>query len=777
MKLLAPGEVASLFTVFIDVLELVRVDQAGLIECKIGVELPNGTVSSISHSFQYSLEGEWQYGMLFNGETLPYGFDCSQYRWEQEWEGKATVAALTDGVSGCRVVVPNSQGIQLGGIQFTVPTHRKDPWKLLLLVGLEGQLKDLQVTYTSNQTMAAYQPGGFQLVLNGAETLYLKKISASALWLPTIMRGVIGVEEVSLDSFQLLPPHKHDAAASFLLLEEVKGGNKTYIWKTPQLNEMKQMCAEVNTSQCSLALGWTSTVILNPGNSGLSTTKLASFTCPPHCAGINIGGAIAAVEQCQGYGFGPECFEAESAHLCAYGAGSDCRPCPSNSICPGGYRAWPVAGYWTPFASYGKAFPCPPPLTSRCQGWDVAQGGQSCAPGYDPSVPLCGACLPSHRQVDGTCEPCDNQGHHEGSVTESLQAIGIVVGGMLFIFVSLALFLTHAFRTSSLPVSKALGYRIAGEVILWMVTTMQVFLQLTRVQSPGLPPFLRRLFSFLQAFESDITALIPYECSGGSPFAYLIPASSIVVMAVICVSILGGCHLKQRRWVQKKAFPVLQLICLFFSIILYGPVLAKSIEVLQCVDASVAVVTPTGIEWKLVQVWSRDTRVRCYEGDHAPAAAMSLAAIFVVGTGLPILVTMFSFKQFTVLSKRRGEHDGKESTLGLQRLSNSVGDFRKKRMTDCGLKNNGVLSLNMGSRGCVHFLCGRFFSSLWSQSYFRLKNFPSHVLRCCPLLYWVYRFSLCYRVYQQTTSGPPGSVTPELWYISAALLWSSSNHC
>lgn len=37
-----------------------------------------------------------------------------------------------------------------------------------------------------------------------------------------------------------------------------------------------------------------------------------------------------------------------------YGRGDACKTCPEGTLCPGGYRMWPSAGYWNADETSGK---------------------------------------------------------------------------------------------------------------------------------------------------------------------------------------------------------------------------------------------------------------------------------------------------------------------------------------------------------------------------------------------------------------------------------------
>jgi hypothetical protein len=69
--------------------------------------------------------------------------------------------------------------------------------------------------------------------------------------------------------------------------------------------------------------------------------------------------------------------------FCAFGGGNACRPCPSGAICPGGFRCWPLAGFYVPVEGTADVRPCGEPGgTVRCAGWSTALSQTRCGPGY-----------------------------------------------------------------------------------------------------------------------------------------------------------------------------------------------------------------------------------------------------------------------------------------------------------------------------------------------------------------------------------------------------------
>lgn len=69
--------------------------------------------------------------------------------------------------------------------------------------------------------------------------------------------------------------------------------------------------------------------------------------------------------------------------LCAFGGGDDCEPCQSQAMCPGGFRCWPLPGFYVAAESSHSVLPCAAPdAEARCVGWSTAFAQTMCGWGY-----------------------------------------------------------------------------------------------------------------------------------------------------------------------------------------------------------------------------------------------------------------------------------------------------------------------------------------------------------------------------------------------------------
>lgn len=86
-----------------------------------------------------------------------------------------------------------------------------------------------------------------------------------------------------------------------------------------------------------------------------------------------------------------------ASFTCAYGAGKACSQCPENSLCPGGSRIWPRAGFFafSEMDAYVQLCSEAGDAAARCVGWDPIAGATICGAGYRQGSFLCDACAES----------------------------------------------------------------------------------------------------------------------------------------------------------------------------------------------------------------------------------------------------------------------------------------------------------------------------------------------------------------------------------------------
>ena len=222
------------------------------------------------------------------------------------------------------------------------------------------------------------------------------------------------------------------------------------------------------------------------------------------------GYGIYVTDACLGYlPPGPACRDpAISPARCAFGAGDECVPCGEGAVCPGGYRRWPIAGYWTDSERSGAGVvKCAAPAQLRCQGWDVVQRKSLCGEGY--TGVRCGSCADSFYRVDsGECLRCPETGHNKllDAIVPLLVFLGVFCGvvGVMTAAVLLAVY----WRGGSLKG----GLWRTLDFMAWAIALLQVLAQVGRSAAPGLPGFLADFYANLNVMQLDTGGLVPPEC-------------------------------------------------------------------------------------------------------------------------------------------------------------------------------------------------------------------------------------------------------------------------
>lgn len=196
---------------------------------------------------------------------------------------------------------------------------------------------------------------------------------------------------------------------------------------------------------------------------------------------------------------------------CAFGAGDDCKPCPRwpttgspAAVCPGGYRAWPVSGAYTPSEGSGLILRCAPPATERCLGWSAAASDTVCGAGY--SGVGCGGCAPSYYpSITGRCTACPGLPSMSPLLRAALLFTGIVAaacGAILAIAFLAAKFIGGSVRGA---------FARCVELLAFLVSLLQMLGQVGRTLPPGLPPAVETVFAFLVTVQLEDPSL-PTAC-------------------------------------------------------------------------------------------------------------------------------------------------------------------------------------------------------------------------------------------------------------------------
>ena len=397
------------------------------------------------------------------------------------------------------------------------------------------------------------------------------------------------------------------------------------------------------------------------GSSAVVLVETAPATCAPHCAQ---GPGVLYTVTCQGYAQGPPCFEPQSASSCAFGGGGSCVSCPEGGMCPGGFRIWPFPGYWTPAEGSGEVIQCAPPAAQRCPGL-ASQANAYCGSLYDPASPRCSLCLPGHYEKDGSCTRCP-QG---ASLVVEWNLVLTIGGVFLGLFLAGSIALPILFVKHKLPVSKWLGSILTSEVLLWLISLLQIVAQVGRLPVPGIPPLLRDVFDALLLVQFDVSGTLPLACADFHPL--LLPTVVLALHIALCIALLVimvACPCTHRVFTSVEGelsepqrslqAPVSTLRCLtrprhvgtFASwvhiALLHAAVLGYPLATHQALSVLHCVSDGGG------QVLALNPFVPCFDGFHAWAFAMGVAELLLGTGGLLLYLVLGSMLQWKFVSRQ-----------------------------------------------------------------------------------------------------------------------------
>jgi hypothetical protein len=357
---------------------------------------------------------------------------------------------------------------------------------------------------------------------------------------------------------------------------------------------------------------------------------------------------------------------------CAFGAGSDCTLCPridgqAAAICPGGFRAIPLPGFYTPAESSGMITKCAAPSTGRCAGWNASTSAVQCGDGYAPYSAGCLACAPRFYTSfsDGACVPCPSAGPLGPMLQAILIFVGIVAAFFSFIFV--VAYAAAKLRGGSI----AGGSARALDLLVWVVALLQLLAQVGRSAETGLPPLIASTFRFLAAFQFESVAL-PAACWSGYAFT---PQVTLMSAAIALSAALGVVILTRRRCVASDSAadgggrpeleskrlsacnPARRLLlsnvsfALLFGLasVLYAPTANVVLGLLACTSTVLSPLAYASLDKDIagnaahdlnsgtitVSVLTSNPTFVCYQGSHLPAAVLAWVALALVTAGYP----------------------------------------------------------------------------------------------------------------------------------------------
>jgi hypothetical protein len=227
-----------------------------------------------------------------------------------------------------------------------------------------------------------------------------------------------------------------------------------------------------------------------------ASTGRISFLAPAVNSSGYVSVAISGSDGLQGVSSESLYFSDACPSAGMYGSGSACRPCPKGSYCPGGFRAWPLPGYWrdpSDESSYVvlactlPAIPYPDPKAAELYPL-VAAGMPRCIGGKDSlcrpdfAGRLCSTCAAGFYKSGNKCKLC-----LPSSVLDAKVAVIIYV----VVFDLVILF----------------GHRDVAGVIVGVIGRLRDFYAVGRMSSAGLPQYIQDLYATLAIFVLDLYTL------------------------------------------------------------------------------------------------------------------------------------------------------------------------------------------------------------------------------------------------------------------------------
>jgi hypothetical protein len=365
---------------------------------------------------------------------------------------------------------------------------------------------------------------------------------------------------------------------------------------------------------------------------------------------------------------------------CAFGAGSDCALCPRvnghpAAICPGGYRAVPLPGYYTPAESSGLVSKCAAPSNGRCTGWNASVGAVQCGDGYAPFSPGCIACAPGYYTslTDASCVPCPAAGPLGPMLEAILIFIGLVAGAFTVIF-------AVAFAAAKLRGGTIVGgsARVL-DLLVWIVALLQLLAQVGRSAAAGLPPFIAQTFQFLAAFQFQSVA-VPAACWSGYAFKPQVTLMGVAIGLSValwlfvlsrgrCIAgadtaskasgtppatapVFRGCTPGRRLLLSNFGFAV----CFGLASLLYAPTANTVFGLLACTSTVVSPLAYASLDKDAgsgpatisdggtvsVSVLVSNPSFVCYQGSHVPAGVVAWVTLALVTIGYPLWTLLWS---------------------------------------------------------------------------------------------------------------------------------------
>eukprot|EP00698_Gefionella_okellyi_P015981 TRINITY_DN4545_c0_g1_i1.p1 TRINITY_DN4545_c0_g1~~TRINITY_DN4545_c0_g1_i1.p1 ORF type:complete len:2281 (-),score=531.88 TRINITY_DN4545_c0_g1_i1:432-6551(-) len=300
----------------------------------------------------------------------------------------------------------------------------------------------------------------------------------------------------------------------------------------------------------------------------------------------------------------------------SFGRGLGCTGCPAGAYCPGGYRLWPLAGWFAFSETDGRVYECNP--ATACVGGRYSE----CANGYTGA--LCSACADGFYRSSGQCNPCSSQA---------------TIGALLTVqFSFIVLFMIAGLVVSEVTLGNV-AYVIGCMRGLWIATS----------NLSGLPGVAQQVLNVLSLFSADLSFSQP-GCTGVNGFLSIytlnlsvVVGAGLVLFALVTVKHVistsraakhiqahGGTDLDEA--LVRKIFGMHATRVMFtYAMYVYAILFSKSFQSLNCVAYEGAAGT----------VISVDVLTPCYSASHIAAMVISILLLLFI-LALPVMAALLS---------------------------------------------------------------------------------------------------------------------------------------
>jgi hypothetical protein len=216
--------------------------------------------------------------------------------------------------------------------------------------------------------------------------------------------------------------------------------------------------------------------------------------------------------------------------LCAFGA-PPCQYCPDNALCPGGFRAWPLPGYYSTTESSTTVRPCYRPQFERCLGWNTASASQTCGARFAGADTGCILCARSYYATfDGDCAICPSGSAGVVAVKAigSLLAAGVLLSLLVYVFLRLV----QNFVGGSIEG----GFKCFASFAAYGMSLAQLLSQAARTASPGLPDYMRSALQGLLYMQFENVS-VPASCLN-IRFKFVFETMQMILILVLATYVI-----------------------------------------------------------------------------------------------------------------------------------------------------------------------------------------------------------------------------------------------